>query len=234
MKFGLLRALASTKEPLRLGVNWYLTGDENHNADGKHTSYLHHSNIHYGSLNACDADLMSRLAGVVATTRSVAALETAGVLPVNSLTFSAPLSGPMGHAGRYVWHKRALAALSDADLIFVDPDNGIRTTRSGPNPQKFAFMEELADYAARGQSLVVYHHADRTSGGIQAQVPRRLDQLAEATGFLPIGAVVARRGSCRFFLVVPAPAHRDRLAEALAVHAAGWMPHSEFHPFQAK
>lgn len=42
LKFGLLRSLASTDSPasLRLGVVWYWTLDEAHNADGKHIGYL--------------------------------------------------------------------------------------------------------------------------------------------------------------------------------------------------
>lgn len=226
MKFGLLRSLLSPS--LRLGINWYRTGDENHNADGKHTGYLQRTNPHHRSLNQCDPDLMSRLTNIVATGRSVAAIELAGILPSRTLTFGEALSGAMGQAERHAWHHRAVVTLADADLVFADPDNGMRIAQSGSNPHKFAFIEELADYLIRGQSLVTYHHADRTAGGVQVQIPRRLSQLAEAAGIEPLGAVVARRGSCRFFLVVPAPGHRDELAEALDVHAERWSPHAEF------
>ena len=65
MKFGLLRALAD-ESGLRLGVNWYLTGDESHNADGKHVTYLDPANSFHASLKRRDPDLMARLAGVVA------------------------------------------------------------------------------------------------------------------------------------------------------------------------
>ncbi len=37
-KLGLLRSLSRTG--LRIGVNWYLTPDEDHNGDGRHTDYL--------------------------------------------------------------------------------------------------------------------------------------------------------------------------------------------------
>jgi hypothetical protein len=44
IKLGLLRHIARTSESqigaLRPGINWYLTGDEAHNQDGKHTGYL--------------------------------------------------------------------------------------------------------------------------------------------------------------------------------------------------
>jgi len=228
MKFGLLRSLIVGEPPLRLGVNWYLTGDESHNADGKHIGYLDPGTTHHASLRACDEDLMSRLAHVVATDRSVATLESAGVLPAGSATYQARLVDGTGRAVRRAWHQKALEELAGADLVFVDPDNGIRASRSGPTAFKFAFPDELADYTARSQSLVVYHHADRSAGGVAAQVPRRLAELSAGTGVDPLGAVIARRGSTRYFLIVPAPAHRGRLSEAVRAHVQRWAPHVEF------
>ncbi len=233
MKFGLLRSLVGGDPPLRLGVNWYLTGDESHNADGKHTGYLEPGTEHHASLRACDTDLMGRLGHVVATDRSVAALESAGVLPAGSMTYSARLVDGSGSAARISWHEHGLEALTEAELIFVDPDNGIRASRSGPRPSKFAFLDELADYTTRGQSLVVYHHADRSAGGVAAQVPRRLAELAAVIRVDPLGAVIARRGSTRYFFIVPAPAHRTRLAEAVRVHVQRWAPHAEYVPYVA-
>jgi hypothetical protein len=227
MKFGLLRTLVGGDSPLRLGVNWYLTGDESHNADGKHTGYLEPGTTHHASLRGCDLDLMSRLAHVVATDRSVAALEASGVLPPGSLTYSERLEDCFLESGRRNWHRGALEALGDADVIFVDPDNGIRSTRAGSKPSKFVFLDELADYNARGQSLVIYHHADRSTGGVAVQVPRRLRELADGTGVVTLGAVIARRGSTRYFFIVPAPAHRDRLASAARIHLGRWAPHVE-------
>jgi hypothetical protein len=127
----------------------------------------------------------------------------------------------------------ALEALGDADVVFVDPDNGIRSSRSGTKPSKFVFLDELADYSARGQSLVIYHHADRSAGGVAAQVPRRLDELALGTAIEPLGSVIARRGSTRYFFIVPAPAHREWLRNAARSHLARWEPHVEFVTYVA-
>lgn len=233
MKFGLLRAICGGVSPLTLGVNWYLTGDESHNADGKHISYLQPGATHHASLRSCDPDLMSRLAEMVVIDRSVVVLEESGVLPVGSLTFSERLIDTMGDIARRAWHSKAFATLASADVIFADPDNGIRCERRGSKPAKFVFLDELADYSARGQSLVVYHHADRSAGGVAAQVPRRLAELAMGTGVAPIGAVVARRGSTRYFFILPAQAHRDRMEAAVAAHVARWTPHVEYVPYVA-
>jgi hypothetical protein len=228
MKFGLIRALVDGEPPLRIGVNWYLTGDESHNADGKHTEYLEPGTTHHASLRSRDPDLMARLAHVVATDRSVSALEKGGVLPAGSPTYPARLKDGLLDSGRRTWHQGALAALGDSDVVFVDPDNGIRLSRSGSKPSKFVFLDELTDYSACGQSLVIYHHADRSAGGVAVQVARRLRELAEGTGVEPLGAVIARRGSTRYFFIVPTPAHRDRLASAARGHLGRWSPHVEF------
>jgi hypothetical protein len=64
-------------------------------------------------------------------------------------------------------------------------------------------------------------------------VPRRLAELAETTSVAPIGAVVARRGSTRYFFIMPAPAHRDRLETATKAHVGRWAPHVEYLRFVA-
>ena len=61
-------------------------------------------------------------------------------------------------------------------------------------------MSELAAFAARGQSLIVYHHADRTAG-VEQQARRRLADLARDVPVQPIAAVRASRGTVRLFLV---------------------------------
>lgn len=224
MKFGLLRTLTSTDGAPHLGVNWYRTADESHNADGKHIGYLEPSNRYHSALRVCDPELMVALAAVVQTGRSVAALDAASVLPPGTPTWSAQVGTGSNRAD---WHSGALAALAGAELVFADPDNGLRTDRHCADPVKFAFCDELADYARRGQSLIVYHHADRSKGGVSVQVARRLGELTDATGLTPVGVVVARRGSCRFFLVAAAAAHVDQLSVTLATYASRWYPHAE-------
>jgi hypothetical protein len=98
-------------------------------------------------------------------------------------------------------------------------------------PEKFAKVSEVAAYVHRRQSVVVYHHADRTAGGQVAQMQHRMDQLAAATGTEPLGAMLAHRGSLRFFLIVPAPAHRTRLGQLVAAFDSRWTPDVEFCKF---
>jgi hypothetical protein len=230
MKLGLLRYVAASPSSggagLTMGLNWYLAPDEGHNADGKHMTYLHPRNRHHYALNACDPELMRCLARVVVHDRSVRALEECGALPMGSPTHAEMLDPSGGAGGRRQWHRRALDALASADAAFVDPDNGIRPAVQGSKVHKFALISELADYAARDQSVVAYHHADR-SAAVRTQAERRLHELAAGVEQEPIGAVIARRGSCRFFLITAADGHRDRLAASLRRYASGWTPHAE-------
>jgi hypothetical protein len=229
-KLGLLRHLATSSvvggTGLSIGVNWYLAPDEGHNADGKHVAYLEPSNRKHVALAACDPYLIGRLAEVVVSGRSVRALEMCGALPSSSLTFGEMLDPAWDSVGRGAWHGRALDVLADADLVFADPDNGLCSLARRPKLLKYALVSELADYARRQQSLVVYHHMDR-SAKAAIQALRRLEELASGVDQVPVGAVISRRGSCRFFLVTAAELHRDWLFAALVTFAERWSEHVE-------
>lgn len=225
MKFGLLRHL--TGDDLRLGINWYQVPDESHNADGKHISYLSPNNAIGRKLKSCDPPLHAALAEMVAADdRSIAQLEALGVLPTASLTYSRPLSQTMTTGERQQWHDDALVALQGSDVVFLDPDNGLRLER-GSKLEKFALASEVSDFFRRDHSVIVYHHADRSKGGVPVQVTRRLKDLGQATGAVPLGAVIARRGSCRFFLIAAQPRHREMLLDRLGAYAVTWSGHSE-------
>jgi hypothetical protein len=230
MKLGLLRHLAAPRESggaeLSIGLNWYLAPDEAHNADGKHIAYLDPTNRQHRSLAACDPDLIEQLARVVANSRNVDALDESGALPPRSCTHSETIAPSADLSWRRAWHRRALDALAGADVVFADPDNGICSPPRTSKLHKYALIGELADYARRGQSLVVYQHADR-SAKARVQAARRLEELATGVRQEPVAAVIARRGSCRFFLVTAADEHRDCLDAALRRFAVRWGSHTE-------
>lgn len=156
--------------------------------------------------------------------RSTAALADAGVLTTGTCFFGDPLdftvllSGAGGagsrRARRRSWLGRALAATAACQLIFADPDNGIRPAgHREPSHRakavKHAYLDELAAFAQRGQSLVVYHHADR-SATVDQQARRGLTDLTRGVPMQPIAAVRACRGSNRLFLIGAASAAHSR------------------------
>ena len=232
LKLGLLRWLAPPTAAFpRLGVIWYRTADEAHNADGKHIAYLDPSHRLAARLNQLDSDLYARLASIVNSgRRTTAALASSGVLAAGTCFFGDLLDFadlPVGRAGwaarqerRRSWIQRALAATSGCDFIFADPDNGIRSSLHPVSAHrtkavKHAYLAELAAFAGRGQSLIVYHHADR-SAAVEQQARHRLTELGRDLPVSPLAAVRASRGTTRLFLIGAAtPAHADYLTGRL-------------------
>ncbi len=216
LKFGLLRWLAPPTAAFpRLGVIWYRTADEAHNADGKHIAYLNPGHRSAARLKQLDPDLYVRLASIVNSgQRTTAALATSSVLGAGTCFFGDLLDFtdlPVGRAGwaarqerRRSWIQRALAATSSCDFIFADPDNGIRSALHPASAHrtkavKHAYLTELAAFAGRGQSLIVYHHADR-SAAVEQQARHRLAELGRDLPVSPVAAVRASRGTTRLSL----------------------------------
>ena len=218
-KYGLLRTLAGRypqDDAFRLGIVWYLVKDETHNEDGKHVTYLHADRNGYRS---CDPDLFDALKHAVPRRRSVALLPELDVLPSNTVYFDTPLDLGRGSAAerwqaRASWVQRALAATAESQMVFLDPDNGIAFDSSklvAAKGNKFAGLSEMADFHRRGQSVVVYHHTDR-SASVPVQAERWTNRVREAgIGIQDIIALRYRRGTSRFFFILPAQQHASSL-----------------------
>ena len=240
LKLSLIRWMSAgygKARPLQLGVVWYLVPDESHNADGKHVTYLdvkHRSATRFRSL---DPDLYARLASMTKTepNRSVKGLERCGALPAAAVTFGEPLSfadlattDKLARASRRQhWLESAMAATAPCDLVFLDPDNGLRsnlhnTPRHRNKSEKHAYLDEINAFLDRGQSVIVYHHADR-SAPVPEQATRRLAEVAAECSGRPLAAVRASAGTVRLFLVVAAPGAEQRLTDRLqALTVSAW------------
>ena len=189
-KFGLLRALCQPREgiPISLAVVWYLNPGEDTGNDGRHTAYLEPTAGNQERFRSCDPGLYDVLAELVRSgDRSVAALRSRGVLPPGTTFFEEPVRLP-----REMWFQRALESAGGQDMVFLDPDNGIRRSAPGLHP-KHAFIEEIARAAAGGQGVAVYQHIHRR-GRARDQVQERAEQVEEATGISPV-SVLYHRGS---------------------------------------
>src|SRR5579864_9736895 len=82
-KYSLLRQLAGTTDcqHIRVAVIWCLYPDEDHNGDGRHTSYLHSSEF-----QKLDAELFAILRQIVKSgRRSITAIVGADVLPAGTV-----------------------------------------------------------------------------------------------------------------------------------------------------
>lgn len=213
-KLALLRALQGEE---RLGVNWYLTVHEEGEgtpggADGNKLAHLTDDDWLW-----LDEALLLRmresLQRWVAGDRHIEHLEE--LLP--GATFfgdelpTGELKGAVRKAAREAWHERALARLADADVVFVDPDNGFEVKSRGPGSKwrcKYATYAEVSDYLARGQAVVAYQHKPRLTweeavAKVRADLRERAVPTADP-GFIAFGS----RG---FFVMHPDPAVVDAM-----------------------
>ena len=239
-KYGLLRAIC---RDLALGVVWYLTPPEQDKpSDGKHVEYLRPTIQNANMYKDLDEALYQALDQMVCENRrSVAAIKESGVLPDASfyeemLTFNGmPGRGRTAIEGRLAlrksWVDGALDATSGRDLVFVDPDNGLEvgsTRRHHKRGPKYVFLDELARFVRREQSLVIYQHANRQGSLLGDQVPQRFHDLTAHLAAARIFALVWHPVSKRAFFIVPAAAHSEILLERAKRFVRGaWGQHFE-------
>lgn len=226
-KYALLRAL-STEARLRLGVVWCLFPDERHNGDGRHTAYLDRRDF-----QVLDPDLHNRLHAIVSEgRRSVSAIAADGILPGHTVFFTEPtVLNQQRPAEREVyrarWLDKALKATASCTGVFFDPDNGLEARSvplRGSKAGKYVFWHELDSFWRRGQSLIVYHHTNRTAP-VEAQAQQLREKFeAHCPSAELLRCLVFRRGSCRLFWIV-APAHQapavSRAVDALLASHLG-------------
>jgi hypothetical protein len=222
-KFGLLRALAVTtkiSDPLKLAVIWYLMPDETHNSDGRHTQFLRDA-----QLRACDPELHGALVKILNEgTRNTTQLAACGILPPDYTTYYTETipcanNGRLAPDARKRWFSGALRSSQNADLVFLDPDNGLAgssVSYSSARAGKYAFLEELGAFTERSQSVLLYQHHHRQSS-TQKQITDMLERLR------PYGApntrvfsFTFRRGSVRTFYLIPAQTHVGVLGHNIA------------------
>lgn len=216
-KYSLLRHLCSGTPRLSLGVLWYLFPDESHNGDGRHVAYLDQP-----TLAIRDVETHAMLGDLVRSgRRTVAAVEASAIL-TRALFFSDPVAlraAPQERvAHRNDWFARGLATLSGADVLFLDPDNGIETRSlksSDYRAGKFVFWNEIEAAWATGASLVIYNHLNRTAP-VSVQTDRLRSAFAERLKDVALLVpLLFRRGSCRHMWVISQPRHSDLLRKRI-------------------
>ena len=227
-KFRVLRCLLAAAEhlgtELRPAVLWWKTlvagGAE---GDGRHTGYLREPSA--ARFSAIDSDLHTKLKHILdKNERAIDVLERSAIMPEETIYHSEPLDFPTSlttngrRQWRSEWVRRARDAVQAATLIFADPDNGLAPTggsRTDRQAHKRVWPDELRTILSPEQSMVVYHHLDRTAPAAQ-QSMRIYDRLShEFPGHAPSRLLLFRRQSLRFFAFVPAVQHAAAVDEAV-------------------
>ena len=186
-KYSLLRALSRGR---KLGVFWYLFPDED-SGDGGHIGYLLRPDK-WRTPDPKTFDALRRLMGNVflkKQERSIAAIEQSGLLPNTTFWTRAIVheggGGPALAEYRSQWFQDSLDCLEDCDIVFADPDNGLRR-REGFSPGqrrsgKSICEDEVLALAANERPVVVYHHNSMFSGGHAAEVSHWQRRLGSGT-----------------------------------------------------
>jgi hypothetical protein len=226
MKLAVLRALSPGRS---LGVAWWLFPDESHNKDGRHLSYLDQPK----AWRAYDQPLFDALAAIRAGgQRDVSRLEA--LLP--DALFARELIPsdirPFSYRpeARYRWFRRTREQLQHADLLFVDPDNGIAPEGFRPTRRdagKSISFDEISGLARPGRSLVIYHHQTRRPGGHLAELEHLAGRLSTRTECRVSGALRARPWSPRDFFLLDAD---DQLIKKAVQIGRDWGEDLTWHP----
>ena len=205
-KFALLRALAGND--LRVGILWYLNAVEEENRDGILTSY--------SNLRKYDIELYDKLTVIANGKRSVEALERARLMPASTAFYSAPIPrfenrrNPVAAlSDRLAWMHAAEQFLQTADLVFLDPDNGLapRTiTKSSIKSVKYAFVDEIEHLLNNSHSVVLYQHNQRRPLGFCISAQMNLFRTIAETWALSFHIK-----SVRTYLVLANSRHRNVL-----------------------
>lgn len=207
-KYGLLRFLASCG--ITIAINWYLTPNDQSN-DGSIRSYLGKQKE-----RCFDPVLFDALKEMNTRGEKDVNLFAARGLISNAFYFDRlvePISSNMTAAAkrsaRERWHQEALEACDGYDLVFLDPDNGLKAGKptAKKDAVKYAYASEAADYYLHGQNIVYYCHKGRRTD-VQWEKAKQImkDCCPDAT----MMGVTFHRGTQRSYIFVIHPEQEDR------------------------
>lgn len=145
LKFAFLRALAGADR--RLGVAWYYVPKDDGRPDGRHLEWRADA-----AWRLLDGGLHAGLTALPA--RSIAALEMATIWPEGTLFHREPMPPRIE---RSAWGARKRVTLEGADIVFLDPDNGL-----GQETNKHATFSEIRLLRKPGRSVVFISFPGRT------------------------------------------------------------------------
>ena len=195
VKLGLLRHLSQDQ---KLGILWYKYPNESHNDDGKHIAYLNSPDV-YSKL---DPELFTHLQKVALSNRSIKSILPILPAPVSydEVVDFSHLKPNVRANARARWFNNALANVSNCQIVFADPDNGIvDSAAKRKNQSKFGKqipIDEIHQLSEK-RCAIVYHHNTRRKGGHDAEVDYWLNQF-EGNNF----AIRAKAYSPRTFFVL--------------------------------
>jgi hypothetical protein len=207
--FGKLALLRQLMEGRRLAICWYLTGGQaDHGYERRYFEYLNRP----GEFRHLAPEIFDALKEIASDTRTevnrIAALESSGLL--NGTLFHGK-KVPKRSSLREIWARDLIESIDDADLVFLDPDNGIQGKRITP---KHVALAEIAALRRQDRTLVIVQR----QSGRQAELKFLAEQL-QSLGCSRIELIRFRLVSSRFFVVCD---HDSAISERIALFARKW------------
>ena len=197
-KYGLLRALSGEHPPresrLSVGMIWYQTARR----PGKRGNFYYLDEE--SRYKDCDPDLFAALKRISdGEPLNIKSIEDSGILGDGTVFFDTPV--PRDPSYRELWFNEALQAVSEQDVVFLDPDRGLKA-RAHEVSEQCALLSELKSVIEHGRIAVVYHHHDsypyrKRSQSFAQEVKKELGLMA------PPHALLYDPGRTDFYVVVP-------------------------------
>jgi hypothetical protein len=165
LKIAFLRALVGADRTL--GVAWYYAPGNDGRSDGRHLEWRDEP-----AWRTLDPELHAGL--VALSERSVSALERAEIWPRETQFHREPMPP---RSFRSEWAKRKRTALDAADVVFLDPDNGL-----GGETNKHATFSEIRLLRKRGRAIVfiTFPGRNKPHQTLLQQLHERLKDRADA------------------------------------------------------
>jgi hypothetical protein len=223
-KYGLLNEIFKRSNgKIRLGINWfYVAKEENQTGDGKHTGYLKDESKAYKEYRACFPELYDKLKSIVNDERRrINEIEKDLILPRETVFYSKPIPDSSANPrkrkeDRENWLKESLIKLEEADIIFLDPDNGIQTDKvkkTQTKAIKYVFINEIKRYYELDKSLIVYNHRDRKP---RSEYNEKIKGLRNYINTLnSISVLRFKRVSIRDFIFLIHKDHQDLIDQTI-------------------
>jgi hypothetical protein len=204
-KFALLRHLVDGR---RLAICWYLTKEKRRGRQhDKHFYYLKRP----GDFRHLAPEVFDALKKIVDDGQSASrltALETSGL--VAAMQFHGT-DVPERRSQRETWAQELADSVSAADLVYLDPDNGIQGKRLTP---KHVALQEIAALRQDGRVLVI----GQRQAGRQLQAKFLVDRM-RSVGCRRVELIRFRLVSSRFYVVAD---HEDDISERIASFSRKW------------
>jgi hypothetical protein len=205
-KFALLRHLMRGRY---LAVCWYLTGASDKTRDHERQfDYLRRPH----EFRHLAPELYDRLVEFVgkrhALADPLAELQHSGVLE-NTIFMRQEV--PKMASSRPLWAKALANSVGGANLVFLDPDNGIEGRRL---TKRHVALAEIAALRQKGRALIIGHH----QSGRRAEVKHIADQM-KSLGCDTVEIVRLRLLTSRLYIILDSD---QEMAERTATFVRKW------------